>query len=183
MLIARQKQQENIAEYILYMYQLEDVIRACQFDINILLAQFIEPNLPDKSFVPQYKAWYEGLIQDMKSEKIQTIGHRLELQEILVELSYLHNSLLTVLNDEKYINLYAIAKPVIEDFIEKSNLKGKNHLEVCFQALYMKLLMKIQKKEISQETENAFDQFRILVAYLSKAYHQMKSGDGPYWKN
>ena len=28
MIIARQKKQENIAEYLLYMWQIEDIIRA-----------------------------------------------------------------------------------------------------------------------------------------------------------
>jgi hypothetical protein len=183
MLIAQQKQQENIAEYILYMYQIEDVIRAYQFDLDQLIKQFVTPSIPNPSFLPQYRTWYAQLISDMKSEKILKNGHRLELQELLVELAYLHNSLLSVMNDEKYIQLYESAKPILEDFIEKSNLKGKNHIEICFQALYMKLLMRIQKKEISPETENAFDQFRILIAYLSRAYKQMKNGDGPFWNN
>lgn len=183
MLIAQQKQKENIAEYILYMYQIEDVIRAYQFDLNRILAEFVEPNLPDKSFLSQYKNWYERLISDMKSEKIISVGHRIELQEVFIELVYLHNSLLTIVNDEKYIQLYETAKPAIEDFIEHSNLKGKSHLEVCFQALYMKLLLRMQKKEISAETEQAFDQIRIVIAYLSRAYQQMKSGEGAYWNN
>ena len=34
MLVAQQKLQENIAEYILYMYQIEDVVRAYNFDIE-----------------------------------------------------------------------------------------------------------------------------------------------------
>ena len=58
-----------------------------------------------------------------------------------------------------------------------------NHLEVCFHALYMKLLLKLQKKEISQETEEAFDAMRILLAYLTRSYHQMKGGEGQYWNN
>ena len=50
-------------------------------------------------------------------------------------------------------------------------------VDVCFHALYMKLLMRLQKQEISAETEHAFDSMRILVAYLAKAYHNMKAGD------
>jgi hypothetical protein len=47
----------------------------------------------------------------------------------------------------------------------------------------MKLLLKLQKKEISQETEEAFDAMRILLAYLTRSYHQMKGGEGQYWNN
>jgi hypothetical protein len=41
----------------------------------------------------------------------------------------------------------------------------------------MKLLLRLQKKEINSASEEAFDAMRILIAYLSKSYHQMKNGD------
>lgn len=183
MLIAQQKLRENIAEYVLYMYQVEDVIRACKFDLDVIMNQVVLPQLPDKSFAEQYKAWYAGLIRDMKSERILEAGHRMEIQEVLVELSYLHQSLLTVMEDEKYRKLVETATPYIEDFKEHSNLKDRNLVELCFHGLYMKLLLRLQKKEISGETEEAFDQMRIVLAYLSRAYHQMKNGEGQYWNN
>ena len=34
MIIAQQKRKENIAEYLLYMWQVEDMIRANQLDID-----------------------------------------------------------------------------------------------------------------------------------------------------
>lgn len=183
MLIAKQKYNENIAEYMLYMYQVEDLIRAYQFDLERILKEVVEPNLPDKVYLEQYKNWYSGLIRDMKSEKITESGHLLELQEVLVELSYLHNSLLTIINDEKYRTLIETATPFIDEFKERSNLKEKNTIELCFHALYMKLLLRLQKKDISGETEEAFDQMRIVLAYLTRAYHQMKNGEGQYWNN
>lgn len=183
MRIAQQKLQENIAEYILYMYQIEDVIRGFQLDIDRIMNEFVRPQLPDESFLPAYRRWYEGLIYDMKSERITESGHRMELQEILVELSYLHNSLLTVVNDERYKTIYDAALPFIDDLKEKSNLKDKNQIEICFHGLYMKLLLRLQNKEISAETEEAFDSMRVILAYLSRAYHQMKNGEGQYWNN
>ena len=95
----------------------------------------------------------------------------------MIELSYLHNTLLNLINDEKYKTLYESAFDHIELFKEKSNLKDKNHIEIIFHALYMKLLLRLQKKEINSASEEAFDAMRILIAYLSKSYHQMKNGD------
>jgi hypothetical protein len=183
MLIARQKKEENIAEYMLYMYQIEDVIRAYNFDVDRIINDFVRPQLPDASFLDQYRQWYEQLVYEMQSEKITETGHLLQLREILVELSYLHNSLINIVNDEKYKTLYEAANEHIEDFREHSNLKDRNQIEICFQALYMKLLLRLQKKEISDETEISFDSMRVLLAYLSRAYHQMKNGDGQYWNN
>ena len=183
MLIAQQKLEENIAEYILYMYQIEDVIRAYNFDLEAILNNYVRPQLPDESFMPQYRAWYNGLIQDMKDQLKTKTGHLLDLNEILVELSFLHNTLRAQAGDGKYIGLVDAAKPFITEFKEKSNLKDKNDVELLFGAMYMKLLLRLQKKEISPETEEAFDAMRIMLAYLAKAYHQMKRGDLDFLKN
>lgn len=183
MLIAQQKLEENIAEYILYMYQVEDVIRAYNFNLDAIIDQYVKPQLPDESFIPQYTNWYKGLIRDMKDQLKQKSGHLLELNEILVELSFLHNTLLGQVNDSKYNGLVEAAQPFIEEFKQKSNLKDKNDVELLFGAMYMKLLLRLQKKEISPETEEAFDAMRIMLAYLAQTYHKMKRGELDFLSN
>lgn len=183
MFIAQQKLNENIAEYILYMYQVEDVIRGFNFDLDRIMNEYVSLQLPDASFHSQYRAWYQDLIMQMQSQKIEKGGHLFLIQEVLIELSYLHNTLLNMANDIRYKELYDAAIPHIESFKEKSNLKDKNHIEIVFHALYMKLLLKLQKKEISSETEESFDAMRILAAYLSRAYHQMKNGTLNFFNN
>lgn len=183
MLIAQQKLKENIAEYILYMYQIEDVIRAYQFDLNAILENYVKPQLPDNSFLSQYTKWYSDLITNMKSQRIEKTGHLHEINEVMIEISYLHTTLINMVKDQKYIALFEVAIVNIEDFKEKSNLKDKNHIEIAFHALYMKLLLRLQKKEISAESEAAFDTMRILLAYLAKAYHQMKNGSIDFINN
>jgi hypothetical protein len=183
MLIAQQKLKENIAEYILYMYQIEDVIRAYQFDLNAILENYVKPQLPDNSFLSQYTKWYTDLITNMKSQRIEKTGHLHEINEVMIEISYLHTTLINMVKDQKYITLFEVAIVNIEDFKEKSNLKDKNHIEIAFHALYMKLLLRLQKKEISAESEAAFDTMRILLAYLAKAYHQMKNGSIDFINN
>jgi hypothetical protein len=183
MLIAQQKQQENIAEYVLYMYQIEDVIRAYQLDFDALMENYVKPHIPNMSFYESYKTWYADLIQQMKDQGIQKTGHLIDLKEIMVEISYLHNTLINLQDDHKYKGVFERANPIIEEFKEKSNLKDKNSIEIAFHAMYMKLLMRLQKKEISAETEDAFDAMRMMLAYLSKAYKQMKNGDMDFLKN
>jgi hypothetical protein len=183
MFIAQQKLQENIAEYVIYMYQIEDIIRAYDFDEDRIIAEFVQPQLPDASFLTQYKSWYAGLIRQMRDQRIEKKGHLHELNDILVELSYLHNTLLNLANDEKYRTLFETATPYIEEFKDKSNLKEKNHIEILFHALYMKMLLRLKKQEISAETEEAFDAMRILLAYLAKSYRDMKSGSLDFFAN
>lgn len=183
MFIAQSKLQENVAEYILYMYQIEDLIRSFQFDLDKIMHDFVLPQLPDRSFETQYRQWYGDLIQQMKSQKIEEKGHLYLIQEVMIELSYLHNTLLNLANDEKYKTIYDTALEHIEAFKEKSNLKDKNHIEIMFHALYMKFLLKLQKKEISSESEDAFDAMRVVIAYLTRAYHQMKRGELTFFNN
>ena len=183
MLIAQQKLQENIAEYILYMFQIEDVVRAYDLDIDRLMSEFIEAQLPDPSYEAQYRKWYEGIIRQMKMERIEKVGHLHEIKDILVELSYLHNVLMNTANDSKYKNLFEAALPFMNEFKERSNLKDKNEIELAFHALYMKLLLRLQKKEISAATEEAFDAMRALLAYIARSYKKMKSGDMDFLNN
>ncbi len=183
MLIAQKKIKENIAEYILYMYQIEDVIRAYKFDLDAILENYVKPQLPDESFVSQYSKWYSSLINNMISQRIEKSGHLHEINEVMIEISYLHTTLINIVKDEKYKALFENALPNLNDFKEKSNLKDKNDIELAFHALYMKLLLRLQKKEISAESEEAFDTMRILLAYLARAYHQMKNGSIDFINN
>ena len=183
MLVAEQKKNSNIAEYILYMYQVEDVIRAYQLDLDAIMENYVKPQLPDDSFVAQYRKWYNSLIIQMRSEKIEKSGHLMSIQEVIVELSYLHNTLLNLTNNDKYKNIFAAASEHIEAFKEKSDLKDKNHVEIAFHALYMKLLLRLQKREISPASEEAFDSMRVMLAFLSRAYVKMKQGDLDFLNN
>ena len=183
MLLAHQKQNENIAEYILYMYQMEDIIRAFQFDLSSIVQHTVLPITQIEHEIAEYHNWYEGLIRQMKAQRIEQKGHLADIQDIVIELSYLHSTLLTVYNDEKYKTLNEQAISTLDEFKAKSNLQDKNTVEILLHAMYMKLLMRLKKQEISAETEEAFDTMRIQLAYLVKAYHQMKNGTLSYLQN
>ncbi|MDO7614332.1 MAG: DUF4924 family protein, partial [Crocinitomicaceae bacterium] len=85
MLIAKKKEQENIAEYILYLFQLEDIIRSFEFDLDKLMEVFVLPNLPDRSFEGQYRNWYGEIINEMKAAKLDKKGHIDRVMEVFRE--------------------------------------------------------------------------------------------------
>lgn len=183
MLLAQQKRQENIAEYIIYMYQMEDIIRAFHFDLDKICDLVIQPAVKTEQDLLANKTWFQDLIRQMKAQRIEQQGHLADIQDLVIELSYLHNTLLTVYNDEKYKTLNDQGASTIEEFKAKSNLKEKNNIEILLHAMYMKLLMRLKKQEISSETEEAFDYMRVQLAYLVKAYHEMKNGTLSYLQN
>ncbi len=61
MIIAQQRKKENLAEYILYMWQVEDIIRAYNFDITAIekniIAHFKETEEKQKEIYD----WYDNL--------------------------------------------------------------------------------------------------------------------------
>lgn len=177
MLIPEKLRNENSAEYIVYMYMMEDVFRAFAFDTNRIVNEYFRPQLPDASFLSLYSDWAIAIAQAMKKEGVEKKGHLFQIKELIGEFNYLHNLLTDVLKEQKYIDLYDRTLPVIQEFAQKSNMTGASPIEIAFHSQYMKLLMKLKKDMISTETEEAFDQMRILIAYLSDRYQKMKEGN------
>ena len=66
MLIAKKLKEENIAEYLLYMWQIEDIIRANKLDIDIIDKQIISGFEQPQNVKNEIREWYENLI-DRKS--------------------------------------------------------------------------------------------------------------------
>lgn len=75
MIIASQKKKENIAEYLLYMWQIEDIIRAYGLDIDQIQKHIIDSyDLPEEQ-KKSMRDWYESLIDMMHSEGVEKKGH------------------------------------------------------------------------------------------------------------
>lgn len=176
MLVVEEKRKSNVVEYVILMYQIEDLIRAYNFSITEIKQKLIIPQTPSESLIPSVELWYKTIIDEMMSQKIERKGHLSRIQEVIMELIYVHNTLLNMLKDPKYIELVERATSTIEEFRKKSDLGEIHPVEVALQAMYMKLLLRLQRKEISAETEDAFDSMRILLAYLSKSYKDLYEG-------
>ncbi|RCL73118.1 MAG: DUF4924 family protein [Flavobacteriales bacterium] len=183
MLIAQKKKKENIAEYILYLFQIEDVVRSFKFDVDDIMEVFVLPNLPDRSFEGQYRKWYQEIITEMKVAKLEKKGHIDRIMEVFRELVFLHNTLYTMQKESKYKTLCENAAGYIPEYRSKSDMKNNHDIEVIIHAMYMKLQLRMRGKEITAETEEAFDAMRIQIAFLVREYHKMKSGDYTFNQN
>ena len=177
MLIARDKQRSNIAEYILYMWQIEDTIRAYKFDIELIdkniIAQYPQPDAVKN----EIKNWYTDLILVMHDEGIMEKGHMNSLNEILEDMNELHLQLLNTKKNPDYMRIYNFALPNIRDFNERLNEEINNEIEVCLDALYGLLLLRLQKREVSEGTEEAMTTFSSLLSQLSMEYRKKEIGE------
>ena len=71
MLIAREKKKTNIAEYILYMWQVEAMLRALNLDIRQVDEKLIGSYRIDEATAKEMHEWYENLIEMMRLEKVE----------------------------------------------------------------------------------------------------------------
>lgn len=177
MYISRQKKDENIAEYILYMWQIEDIVRSCNFNMEIIEANVIGQFSSDPASKIKIKKWYEKLITSMKNENILQKGHLEELNYIMYELSFLHNSLINIFQDKNYMELHNAALPNIQALQHRSGGSGPSDVETCLIGLYGLFLLQIQKKPVSSETTRAMKTFSKLMSFLSQKYKEMKTGE------
>ena len=177
MLIANQKKKENIAEYVLYMFQVETVIRSFNLEIQDVFELYISQMTSIPEAQNDVKEWYVGIIQEMKDNKLEEKGHIARVHEIMDEMNFLHNTLLTSLEDTEYQEIHSEVGPFVQELRDKSGSNSMSDIEMCLTGLYGKLTLKIQKKEISEETAIAFDGFTKLLVILSNRYKAFKSGN------
>ncbi len=177
MLIAKKTKENNIAEHVIYMFQIEDLIRANNLDLDSIINGIIAPQISDEALLKEYTAWYAGLIKQMKSEGIEKQGHLSDINEIIMELLMLHNTMLNVLNDKGYKERFEKALPALKDFQAKSNSANINIVEVGVNALYSKMILKLKGQKFTASTEEAFAHISQMIGYLAIYYKKMRNGD------
>jgi hypothetical protein len=170
MIIARKKKKENIAEYILYMWQIEDVLRANKLDFEKIKISVIDQFDQPDDIKEEMILWYKDLIHKMKEEGKEEKGHLSFIDEITDQLEALHKELLKSPDELKYIEAYNLAKPNIKDLQKKSGFNANNDVEVCLTALYGFLLLRLRNKETTIETRQAMATFSNLLSMLSNKY-------------
>ena len=67
--IAQQKRKKNIAEYILYLWQLEDLLRALQFSPEAIYSTLVKPRKLDTQHEQILLAWYMDIAGLLAQEK------------------------------------------------------------------------------------------------------------------
>jgi hypothetical protein len=176
MLIAKKLKEENIGEYLLYMWQVEDMIRANGLDIDKIDEQIISRFDQPDNVKKEIREWYENLIGMMHREDVSQNGHLIINKNVISELTDLHLRLLKAPDESDYSAAYYKTLPFIVELRSKSPDKNIPELETCFAALYGYLLMRLQKKEISGETQAAISQISSFLRILSQRYKADRDG-------
>lgn len=176
MYISQQLKQKNIAEYLIYMWQVEDLIRANHCQIEEINDRIISayPLSDDKK--QELSRWYEDLIEMMRREGVVQKGHLQINRNVITWLTDLHQQLLQSPKFPFYGAAYYKALPFIVELRAKGASKDEPEIETCFEALYGILLLKLSKKEISEETQKAQEAITAMLSMLSGYYAEDKNG-------
>ena len=145
---------ENIAEYILYLWQMEDYLRA--FPENAEAT----PELHE-------------LNEMMHREGIIESGHLALANNALAELIDLHTTLLN--EDAMYRAAILRIQPPLNLLKAKTDRPTMSDIEACLILLYQIMLLRLQKKEITPETASVQQQATQVLTFLSKTYKNLNT--------
>ena len=189
MFTATQRKKENIAEYLLYMWQIEDIIRAygCSLPVDLIRANDLDMDKIEKNIIEQYTGltdeqrrdlyeWYESLIDMMRREGVEKKGHLQINRNTLTELSDLHSRLMADPRFNTYSQEFYRVLPYIVELRAKAGDLKAGEIETCFTALYGLMMLRLQKRPVSPETLEATKQISHLLALLAKYYNEDRQG-------
>ncbi len=176
MIIAEKKKKENIIEYLLYMWNVEDLLRSFNLDMSMVDDKVIAQYEVNDEKKEEIRNWYVQLIKDMRTHNIVESGHLPDLVELITEINFLHQSLLRLYNDTIYQRLEKEANENLLTLIEKSGKKNLSPIEAGLNGLYGTLLLKMKQRQISEETAASIKTISDMFAYLAVKYREMKAG-------
>ena len=141
---------DNIAEYILYLWQMEDYLRAFPQQADA------SPELHD-------------LNEMMHREGILEGGHLQLATNALEELEELHRELVD--EDAMYRAAIIRLQPSLNLLKAKTDRPTMSDIEACLLLLYQIMMLRLQQREITPETASVQTQATQLLQFLSRTYY------------
>lgn len=172
MIIAQQKRKQNIVEYILYMWNVEDLIRANNLDMKRIEENVISKYaIDDLAKRQEVYDWWDNLCEMMRREGKQEGGHLQIITMLANDLYNFHLYLLTQQSEIPYQNAFRTAWPDLSLLMTKIPDGDKmQHVLLALTAIYDYYLLKLQGKTVLADTTNAVVRISHFMAILSQKY-------------
>lgn len=174
MFIAQELRKKSIAEYLLYMWQVEDIIRVYGCSLSRIRREYIEQFDYDDEQKEDLADWYGNLVTMMNQEGKREHGHLQINQIVLQDMAELNAQLLNSTKFPFYNAEYYKVLPFIVELRNKGD-KEVGEIETCMNALYGTMLLRLQKKDITPNTEHAIKEITTFIGMLSDYYIKDKN--------
>ena len=176
MFTAKQKRSENMAEYILYLWQLEDMLRALEFSPERIYTTLVDPREDLEQEQKQTLfLWYMDLVNLLRTEGKEKAGHLEHTLHLIADLNDLHLHLLRapVGREQGYDKVYEALAPELPKL--KAAIAGESDMaaaelsdmEVCFRALYSVMLCRLRGTALPEEGPAAEKKIAATERYIT----------------
>jgi hypothetical protein len=174
MYIAQELRKKNIAEYLLYMWQVEDTIRAFGCSLSRIRREYVQQFDYTDEQKEEETDWFGNLITMMNQEGCREQGH-LQINRVTLQmLADLHAQLLQSPKFPFYNAAYYKVLPFIVELRNHGADKQENEVETCMNALYGVMMLRLQQKEVSPSTQHAVKEISTFIGMLADYYHKDK---------
>ena len=182
--IAQSKRKENIAEYILYLWQIEDLLRALQFSPEAIYSQLVAPRQIEEEQKHVYLLWYMDIVNLLKKEGKEESGHLEHTLHLIGDMHNFHLQLMQNPVGEHYRTTFARLAPqlpMLRTLVKKEDVCDT---EICFRALYAAMLYRIKgDKKRAEAINDTIELVSPVVAELAAMYGKVERGEIDLFEN
>ncbi|MDO4715195.1 MAG: DUF4924 family protein [Bacteroidales bacterium] len=174
MIIAEQLKNKSRIEYLLYMWQVENILRAYACDAKRLESEYVAQFSLDEATRKAMAEWYAHLATMMKDEGVEKEGHLQVSKNIVITLDDLHAQLSRSKNFPFYESAYMKVLPYIVEIRRKNKDTETSEIETCLNVLYGVMLLHLQQKPVNEATQKAVEDITTFLGLLSDYYFKDK---------
>ncbi len=179
---AQSLRKQNVAEYILYLWQLEDMFRALQFSPEAIYSQFVAPRKLDEQSSNMLLTWYMELVDLLQKEGKEEKGHIDHTLHLVADMHNLHLQLLELAQGARYRTLRTRLDEVLPDLraVYGSEISDT---ELAFRALYAAMLYRIKGEGDKGAVADTIEYISPVIAELSAIYGKVERGEIDLFKS
>lgn len=183
MIIANRLKNENRAEYLLYMWQVEGILRLYGCDAERIEREYLSRFDVPAETAAEMAQWYADLCEMMRSEGKMESGHLQICENVIIGLADLNAQLLASEKFPYYKQMYYKVLPYIVELRAKRAATHEpeagdiDEFRLLFELLYGVMMLRLQKKPISDDTTRATQDITALLGQLSDYWKAEKKGE------
>lgn len=181
--IAQAKRKENIAEYILYLWQIEDLLRALQFSPEAIYSQLVaRRNVPEEQ-KQIFLLWYMDIVNLLREEGKEEKGHLNHTLHLIADMHNLHLQLIQLPIGDHYRTTFSRLEPELPRLRQILGGADVTDTELCFRTLYAAMLYRIKGEGEKSAVKDTIEFVSPVVAELANLYRKVEIGEIDLFKS